>query len=437
MHLAALGATVTGVEIGAENIALCEALAAEHTDYKITFSRASIEEHILALQPNTYDIVLGLSVFHHLVYQHGLRKIQPLVSRLAQHIAVGVFELARNDEPPFWASAQPEDPRALLESYAFVHQLACFPTHLSAIERPLLYASSQAWYTSGFFEKFSAWSKYSQRYVGELFHNTRRYYFSEKNIGKIFRLVGDNAAFNHQEIGREITFLTEYRHVLPDLPRVIASGTSDQEAWLVREQIPGQLLVEAIIAGVAYDPDRVLDDVLTQLCALEKSGIYHGDLRAWNVILRPDGGAALIDFGALRTEPRDCAWPDNLFFAFWAFARGVITRTAIAAPSPSISPTHLPAPYREWATRFWRRPPSAWSFRLLHSDFTEMRTRSGDPSDATALELWMAAIETYLESLSSDQQTLLHAIKEQGAAQSRLAKDIEHCVQRETHDTSP
>ena len=42
----------------------------------------------------------------------------------------------------------------------------------------------------------------------------------------------------------------------------------------------------------------VLRDVVAQLATLEAAGLYHNDVRAWNVLIGPDGRAALIDYGA-------------------------------------------------------------------------------------------------------------------------------------------
>ena len=59
-----------------------------------------------------------------------------IARRLVQRARVLVAELARRDEPLYWAASLPELPEALLEDIAFVRELGRFPTHLSGIERP-------------------------------------------------------------------------------------------------------------------------------------------------------------------------------------------------------------------------------------------------------------------------------------------------------------
>ena len=160
--------------------------------------------------------------------------------------------------------------------------------------------------------------------------------------------------------------------------------------------------MDAILAGKIYDVDRVLGDILDELCALEEAGFYHTDIRIWNVILRDDGGASLIDFGALSTVNHDANWPDNALLSFWMFAWCTIERVARPGTpmlQPMMSPVHLPEPYRTWAMPFWRQPFSEWSFQKFRASFAEMRIVATPPLEQSPIELWMGAIESYLASL--------------------------------------
>ena len=137
LSLAKLGATVYGVDIQQCNINVCSALAAENPELNVKFQKGMIEEIILTITQDQYDLVLGLSVFHHLVHIVGLPIVQTMISILANATIAGIFELALSDEPTVRAQAQPDNPRLLLAGYAFVHELARHTTHLQNKDRPL------------------------------------------------------------------------------------------------------------------------------------------------------------------------------------------------------------------------------------------------------------------------------------------------------------
>jgi O-antigen chain-terminating methyltransferase len=138
LNLAELGATVHGIEIDKRNVALCNALAAEHKDLKAGFEHNTIEQIIMSLERDGYDLVLGLSVFHHLVGRYGIQSVQKLLSILAVQTAVGIYEMALAVEPFHWAAAQPQNPRDLLQGYTFVHQFAEHKHNVSPILRPCM-----------------------------------------------------------------------------------------------------------------------------------------------------------------------------------------------------------------------------------------------------------------------------------------------------------
>ena len=142
--LATRGAIVAGVDFSAENIALCQALADEHPDADLSFTHGTVEEVIGTMAPGSVDLVLGLSVFHHLVHEHGVPAIRALLTRLAERVAVGVFEMALATEPLYWGPSQPDDPRELLAGWSYMATNSHCVTHLSDVVRPLIVARGHA-----------------------------------------------------------------------------------------------------------------------------------------------------------------------------------------------------------------------------------------------------------------------------------------------------
>jgi O-antigen chain-terminating methyltransferase len=368
LSLAKMGATVHGIDFQTPNIAVCNALAAEHPELKASFRMGLIEEAIIHLQPNQYDLVLGLSVFHHIVHRAGIALVQTLLTTLANKTAVGLFEMALSKEPPDWAKSQPQYPRHLLQGYAFVHELAQNETHLSALTRPLYVASNSHWFLNGTIGQFDTWRTEPHALANNASRGTRRYFFGNGILIKQFMLdVSAHYAANTREHENEVSFLdflpTNFR-----TPMLLLHGRHESEAWIVRETLPGELLLDIIRSGSPYDTRSVLQDVLEQLTALEATGLYHDDLRTWNILIGPDGHATLIDYGAVSTKAEDCAWPHNIFLSFMAFTREVLTRTVLEPypiRTPSLNPAAFPEPYRSIFWKLFALPSVEWRFDKL------------------------------------------------------------------------
>jgi serine/threonine-protein kinase len=106
------------------------------------------------------------------------------------------------------------------------------------------------------------------------------------------------------EFRREAALLARLSH--PNLPRVIDRFEEDGKQFLVMEYVEGQTLRQALAArgGRAEVPE--VRDWAEQLCAVlsylhaQTPPIIYRDLKPSNVMLRPDGRLALIDFGIAR-----------------------------------------------------------------------------------------------------------------------------------------
>lgn len=85
----------------------------------------------------------------------------------------------------------------------------------------------------------------------------------------------------------------------PHAPRCMAQGEDERGPWLVIERIAGDSLESAAAAAplAAEEIARLGVRLADALHALHRQGVVHHDLTASHVILKPDGEAALIDFG--------------------------------------------------------------------------------------------------------------------------------------------
>jgi O-antigen chain-terminating methyltransferase len=401
--LAQLGATVHGVDFLPANVALCQAMAAERPDLALSFEVCRIESAIAGLEPNQYDLVLGLSVFHHIVHVRGATIVQTMLRALAEDVAAGLFEIALATEPLYWARRQLKNPRQLLSGFAFVHEIGQCGTHLSDVTRPFYFASNRYWHLNGELGAFDSWRDDSHSFARGTHEGTRRYFFGGDAIAKVFyleqpardpgpiaRLRGREAparrTLNSAEQANETAFLQNPPQGYP-APTLHLHGSHDREAWLVREQVPGDLLIDLMLDGGAYDATSVLDDILVQLAALEATGRYHNDLRPWNIVIRPDKRAVLIDYGSISTKRADCVWPGDVFLAFMVLVYEVTRRRVERhgnVPLLSISPYRrlaaaprlLSEPYRGWMRAVWAEPRETWSFARMRELLEDVKPTS-------------------------------------------------------------
>lgn len=440
LSLAVLGAKVHGVDYLDKNIEVCHALVYEFQKLEVTFECNLVENTLQNLMPDQYDLVIGLSVFHHLCHQYGKETVHEWVTTLMKKVGIGIFELALASEPLNWAKSLPEDARYLLDGIAFVHELSRFPTHLSGIMRPLYVCSNQYWYFSDRLSVFDRWTTASHSLVGGVNYGTRRYFFGDGKLAKVFQLTGLVREKNLREIEQEARFLASPPPDFSSAPTLFEKGSNEYEAWIVRGILTGELLIDLIQNKISYDSRGIIIDVLDQLCALEEVGLYHNDVRVWNVIVGPNGRASLIDFGAISREREDCVWPSDLILSFFIFVRDVATGNVDRISplrQPFISPYNIPEPFNRWILNIWQQPVTLWNFKLLRDSLKNL-PESFFPSIfiSEANALWMQAVERYLDALGAHTyhiQTVCNDLENrEKTLQNQLATQIQRGAILET-----
>ena len=124
---------------------------------------------------------------------------------------------------------------------------------------------------------------------------------------KRFRVRGAKSWKEVELAEREARVLASLSH--PGIPRYIDHFEEGGELFLVTEMIAGESLADLRKAGRALDEADVVRFLRDASSALEylhgrAPPIIHRDIKPSNVILRPDGGFSLIDFGAVRDRMR-------------------------------------------------------------------------------------------------------------------------------------
>ena len=414
LHLAERGAQVTGIDYLPENIAVCRVLAAERPELRLSFDVGRIED-VLQAGLVAYDLVLGLSVLHHLAHEHGVDRVRHWLAAAKRIDAVFVLELALASEPLYWAPALPDDPAELIADFAFKHELARNPTHLSDIERPLFVASDRYWLLPPLAGEIDAHFTDPHALAPAYYQGSRHYYISGQRFIKLFRYDADPALDNAGELAREAHFLRSPPSGLR-LPALLAQGESAHEGWLVREHLPGRLLLDRLAQTPAPPAVPLLRAILESLTCLEQAGLYHSDLRVWNLLClendAPDVQVVLLDYGSILETAVDRAWPHDIFLSFIILVHEIVTGQ-VARPQPlrtvTIGPWSLPSPYREWIETLWGLPREHWRFQILLDRFAiladDASAQTG-PVGVSGESLWRRAIEHAIEIQSEHMKNL-------------------------------
>lgn len=405
LSLSAIGAVVTGVDYSQENIDVCNKLAQENPLFKVEFRLDSIDTVVDNLEHGQYDLVFGLSVFHHLIYEHGLSYVRTLFDKLSLAVESGFFEFALSNEPLYWAASQPDRPRDLLGSYAFSHRLSCHVTHLSNIQRPMYFASGKYWLID-----FKLGLIDEARHVSHCFENgfhkgTRTYIISDDFFVKFLRFDGDNREQNKKEYHREVSFLLSPPRDFPS-PALLAYGENEEEGWVVRNFVRGRLLSDILNEdAVVLDNNVVVGDLLSQLATLESAGLFHSDVRSWNVLITSDGRARLIDFGAISEFIEDGDDRYGQILSVINTLREIVEKYFGGQNSQRpkfVSPAHFSGRFARWLKSLWLIPSYRWSFQLLNQIYIDSQSDSWS-DDNSSVEFIQTSniIESFLSTFSN------------------------------------
>jgi O-antigen chain-terminating bifunctional methyltransferase/kinase len=320
LSLADLGHKVTGVDFLEENIHVCKYLAGEHSQYDIEFIQADAVEYINGIEGNQFDIVLGFSLFHHLIAERGLFFVQDLLGNLAKKTKFAFYELAVKEEPVYWSEALPEDERQVLDKYSFTKLISKFETHLSNICRPMYFASNYYTLDNNVVDHFNKFLIQSHSFEYGAHCSSRRYFLSENYIMKVFEKKRlDSLNVNVIELLNEKEKLEYLNENGFDNLKLISYEEDSNRMYLKRTIYHGELLSDIIDNLSSDEKWSVFDNVLKDLLELEKLGLYTNDLRPWNVIVSDDFEARLIDYGSISNEMKDCSNPSSIFASFVLF----------------------------------------------------------------------------------------------------------------------
>lgn len=122
--------------------------------------------------------------------------------------------------------------------------------------------------------------------------------------GHAMPLLMKLARIGYGEAATQIVGFEVERMILPQLrgphvPRFVAAGDHEDQPWLVMEHLAGDTL-RPLLEQAPLPPQRVAELgalAATAIHALHQQDVIHLDIKPSNLLRRPDGSVALIDFG--------------------------------------------------------------------------------------------------------------------------------------------
>ena len=112
--------------------------------------------------------------------------------------------------------------------------------------------------------------------------------------------------------------------------RKFSNSSTAKTNHLSSDGLSQRSFLSEVIASIDEDLKSVITgQVLDALAMFETHGLYHVDLRLWNVLFNSDDGVAhIIDYGALSPVTRNVMWPNDAYFSFlvWLAHSGVHSR---------------------------------------------------------------------------------------------------------------
>ena len=411
LGLAEAGAVVTGLDHCAENIDLCRLLASGHDINGCNFLLEDLESHLASAVE--YDVVIALSVLHHVAHARGQRFALDLLGSVAERARFLVLEFATPDEPLYWAQSQPEV-GVWFEGFSFARSLHRERTHLGS-DRTTSIASRTHWHFPGDVRPLTGSWTSSNLLAPNVHQGSRRFLAAEGAFAKI-ESGGPSA-----ELIREVEFLREPVGI--PTPELFQVGSAAGESWIVRAQMPGVPLEAIDLAGVPMERRRRwLASAVDALAALEAHGRYHTDVRVWNLFLQDDDTVRLIDFGAITHTPEDVVWPRDL-----RLSTLLLVDEILIGPAAEVSPIRRTVPP---AITDWPSDVAGAVLRWIlrddpHPRFAELAQALSSAGDCPSGERidWPEPVRGLLDEMFSAvelNQNLHHEVGRRVAEASRL-----------------
>ena len=415
-NLAQLGADVTAIDSDPICVGVCREISKENPHLSVSVMQKAVENSIELLQSGDFDLVLGLSIFHHITFSSGFKNAHTIVQELIGENSVLLCELAEKSEPVYWAECLPESPLAFLEPASFVVEIDRFHNHLSSETRGLWVASNRIWVLGSRAGFFDTVTDQSHPFVGNFHRGTRKYFFGPDTIVKKYSLGSGLDEFNLREASREVEVLTTAPPAV-SFPSLIFGAKMGDSFWVVESRLDGFPLLEGAGFKLEVEPKQLVQGLLDELIALEKAGFYHADIRSWNILISAEGKVRIVDFGSIHPKSEKDGSPAFAIFRFMAVALEVLRGEPFGRtlnPPLILNPDSFPEDMRSWITHVLECDANTLSFEQISNWFWVRDSLV--PDHRIVHGSWHKLSEVLVESLISEHSRLLEREGEQAGS---------------------
>ena len=309
-YLADRGAKVTGWDNNELNIQIANQ-AQSITGITCNFQTKEFgDESIGNIGKSEYDVVFILSVLHWIIALRGLDYVQDLMKELLDKVPLVIVELAQKGESEdlYWDKAVPKNDLDIFAKVkgAKIKKIGDFPTHLSAKHRPIYAVTKGDVEVNGRHYPVEEMKLKSYSNAPSWRPNIAKYYRGKEYFIKEYSFdEGNDQTLKY--VVNEINFYLQNssshnKSPINHTPDLVDFSLSKHQARLVLSKFDGNLLCDVVQGLPLAKKTSIVKQILSIMREFEKNGLYHNDLRSWNIMIDKNGGTCLIDMELVSTQ---------------------------------------------------------------------------------------------------------------------------------------
>lgn len=308
LYFGNLNNKVLGIDSNSNNIAVSNFLAQLNNNPDINFKIASFDEKYVNNMPYYYDATFIFSVLHHIINEKGIDFVQDLMVNLLDKTPMLFVELAIKEEKVDfpWRSTLPDNPLdifAKCKNYS-VEKIGEFKTHLSDVKRPLYVVKKQSLTVNNRSYNYNVMKlrSFNHNDPDDIDKRIRRYYTGDEYYIKEIIATDDT---EKKQVEQLISFYQDQESLISSIPtpKLIDWEQTDNRFIFVFEKIKdAKTLSDQLKHLDSKQKIDIVKQTIKIMSIVEQSGVYHNDIRPWNLMLEENQDDTfkvfVIDFDA-------------------------------------------------------------------------------------------------------------------------------------------
>lgn len=273
---------VDGIDNNENNIRVCQLLK-QVNHGKTQFTATDFSPEFMAnVTDFQYDMAFIFSVMHHVVYYKGLEYAQDLMVKTLEKIPVLFIELAVNyeDTDSPWKEFLPDDELSIFDKCKdiTIQKIGYFKNHLSDFLRPMYMVQRNTQEFEN--QSFKVNERKFSSYINNSFNGCKYYDCEGVYIKKYFL---NHCRDREKHIEKEIE---NYKKLPPNgfFPTILSYAKHNDTVTLIFNKLTGDNLHQLLFQGIKLPALSIISKLIKALEFLHDNGIYHNDIRTWNIL---------------------------------------------------------------------------------------------------------------------------------------------------------